>query len=56
MLILELLNNILYLVPEEAPLNILQSKYDMCMDKNSKNNNYTSNIARRLHLVRNGEN
>ena len=44
------------IVPEEYPLIILDSKSAMCMDKNGKEKNHTNHIARRIHLVRNGEN
>ena len=41
--------------PKEAPLIVLDSKYAMCMAKNSKDNKHTRQIARRMHFVRNGE-
>ena len=56
MLIHELLNKDPYIFPEEAPLIILDSKSTVCMTKNSKATQNTRHIARRLHLVRNGEN
>ena len=43
------------MVPEEAPLIVLDSKSDMCMAKNSKDTKHTRHIARRMHFVRNGE-
>ena len=43
------------MVPKEAPLIVLDSKYDMCMAKNGKDNKHTRNIARRMHFLRNGE-
>ena len=55
MLINKLLNKDPYMVPEEAPLIVLDSKYDMCMTKNDKDTKHTRKIARRMHLVRNGE-
>ena len=55
MLINELLNQDPDIVPEEAPLIVLDSKSDMCMAKNGKYAKYTRHIARRIHLVRNGE-
>ena len=55
MLIHELLNRDTYIVPEEAPLIILDSKSGVCMAKNSKDTKHTRHIARRIHLVRNGE-
>ena len=56
MSILELLNKDPDIVPEEAPLIVLDSKSGMCMDKNGKDTKHPSNIARGLHFVRNGEN
>ena len=38
------------IVPEEALLLILDSKYTVCMDKNGKYTKHTRHIARRLHL------
>ena len=55
MLIHELLDMDPDIVPEEAPLIVLESKYDMCMDNNSKDTKHTRHIARRIHLVRDGE-
>ena len=55
MLIHELLNEDLDMVPMEAPLIVLDSKSAMCMDKNCKDTKHTRHIARRVHLVRNGE-
>ena len=51
----ELLNKYPYIVPEESPLTILDSKYDLCMSNNGKYANNTSHISRRVHFVRNGE-
>ena len=42
-------------VPKEAPLILLGSKYAMCMANNGKDTKHTRHIARRIHLVRNGE-
>ena len=50
----ELLNEDTDMVPKEAPLIVLDSKYDMCMAKNGKDIKHTRNIARKMHLVRNG--
>ena len=47
MLIHELLNKDIDTVPEEAPLIILDSKYDVCMNKTCKDNKHTRHIARR---------
>ena len=44
------------MVPKEAPLIVLDSKSDMCMAKNSRDNKHTRHIARRIYFVRNGEN
>ena len=55
MLIHELLNKDLDIVPEEAPLIVLDSKYDMCMAKNGKDTKHTRHIASRMHFLRNGE-
>ena len=55
MLIHELLKKYPDIVPEEAPLIVLDSKYAMCMDNNGKDTKQTRHIARRMHFVRNGE-
>ena len=34
---------------------IFNSKSDVCMSKNGKDNKYTRHITKRVHLVRNGE-
>ena len=54
-LIHELLNKDPYIVPEEAPIIILDIKSDVCMAKNGKDTKHTTHISRRVHLVRNGE-
>ena len=43
------------MVPKEAPLIVLDSKYVMCMAKNGKDTKNTRHIARRMNFVRNGE-
>ena len=43
------------IVPEEAPLIVLDGKSDMWMAKNSKDTKHTIHIARRMHFVRNVE-
>ena len=53
MLIHELLNNDLDIVPYKAPLTVLYSKSAMCMAKNGKDTKYTRYITRRMHFVRN---
>ena len=50
-----MLNNDPDIVPEEAPLIVLDSKSDMCMDKNGMYNRHTRHIARRIHFIRNKE-
>ena len=55
MLIHEFLNKDPDIVPEEAPLILLDSKYAMCMAKNVKDTKHTRQISRRMHFVRNGE-
>ena len=55
MLIHELFNKDPDIVPEEFPLIILNSKSDVCMDKNGKDTKHTSHITRRIHFVRNVE-
>ena len=54
-LIHEFLNKDPYIVPEEAPLIVLDSKSDMCMAENSKDKKHTRHISRIMHFVRNGE-
>ena len=54
MLISELLNKDTYIVPEEDPLIVLDSKYTMCMAKNGKDTKHTRQIARRMNFVSNG--
>ena len=54
MLVHELLNEDPDMVPKEAPLIVLDSKYTMCMDKNCKYSKHTRHISRRIHFVRNG--
>ena len=56
MLILELLNKDPYIVPEEAPLIILDSKYDVCIAKNTKYTKHTRHISRRVHVLSDGGN
>ena len=56
MLIIELLNKDIDIVTEKAPLIILNSKSAVCMANNGKDNKHAINIARRVNLVRNGEN
>ena len=53
-LIYELLNNDTDIVPEEAPLIVLDSKYAMCRAKNGKDTNNTWHISRIVHFVSKG--
>ena len=55
MLIHEFLNKDPYIVPDESPLIILNSKSAVCMANNGKYANHTRHINRRVHFVRNGE-
>ena len=43
------------MVPKEAPLIVLDSKYAMLMAKNGKDTKHTRHIARRMHFLRNKE-
>ena len=43
------------MIPEEAPLAVLDGKSTMCMAKNGKDIKHTGHIARRINFVRNGE-
>ena len=51
----ELLNKDPDIVPEEAPLIVLDSKCAMCMAKDDKDTKHTRHISRRMHFVRNGK-
>ena len=54
MLVHELLIEDLDMVPREAPLIVLDSKYAMFMGKNGSYNKHTRPIARIMHFVSNG--
>ena len=54
-LVAELLNEDPDIVPKEAPLIVLDSKYAQCMAKNGRDTKHTRHIAIRMHCVRNGE-
>ena len=54
MLIHELLNKYQDIVPEEAPLIVLDSKSAMCMANNGKDTKHTRYISRRMYFVSNG--
>ena len=51
----KLLNKDPDIVPEEAPLIVLDRKSAMCMDNNGKDTKHTRHTARRMNFVRNGE-
>ena len=53
-LIHELLNKDQDIVPEEAPLIVLDGKPAMCMANNGKDTKHTRHIVRRINFVRNG--
>ena len=55
MLIHEFFNKDTDIVPEEAPMIILDSNYVVCMANNGKDTKNTRHIARRMNSVRNGE-
>ena len=44
------------IVPEEAPLIVLDNKCDVCMSSNGNDTKHIIHIANRMHFVRNGEN
>ena len=51
----ELLNKDPDILPEEAPLIVLDSNSAMCMSKNGKDTKHTRHIERIIHFVSNGE-
>ena len=55
MLIHEFLNKDPHIGQDEAPLNILDSKYDVCLDNNCKNTKHIRHIERIMHFVSIGE-
>ena len=55
MLVHEFLNKDPDIIPEESPLNILDSKSTMCMSNNGKDTKNTRHTARIMNFVRNGE-
>ena len=55
-LIHELLNKVIDIVPEEAPIIILYRNSDMCMDKNDKDTNHSRHISRKVHFSINDDN
>ena len=42
------------MIPEQAPIIILDRKSSVCMTKNDKDTKHTRHIYRRMQLVRNG--
>ena len=54
MLICKFMNKDPDIVPEEAPLIVLDSKSALCMAKNGRYTKNTRHIARIMHYVRNG--
>ena len=54
MLIHEFLNKEPDVIPEEATIIILESKYAVCMDNNDKDTKHTRHIARIMNFVSNG--
>ena len=55
MLVHELLNEDPDMVPKGDPLIVLDRKSSMCMAKNGRDTKHTRHIARRMHVLRNGE-
>ena len=55
MLIHEILNKDIYIVPEEEPLSILNSKSIVYLAKNCSNTKYTGHIYGRLYGLINGK-
>ena len=55
MLNYEFLNKDPDVVPEQAPLVILDRKSSICMANNGKDAKHTRHISRRIHFVRNVE-
>ena len=55
MLIHELLNKDIDIIPKEATLIVLDSKSSMCMVNTSNDTKHTRHIARIMHFVMNGE-
>ena len=51
----EVLNNYSDVVPEQAPLTILDIKSYYCITNNGKDTKHTRHISIRMHSVRNGE-
>ena len=44
------------IIPEEAPLIILDIKSALCMANNNRDTKHTRHMTRRVHFVRNGKN
>ena len=56
MLVHELLNKYLYIVPEKVSIIILDSKSSVCIASNDKDTKHTRHIFIIVNLVKNGEN
>ena len=52
MLVHELLNEDLDMVPKESPLIVLDSKSAMCIAKNGRDTKHTRHISRRMHFLK----
>ena len=44
-----------YMVPQEAPIIVLDSESYVCMSNNGKYTKNNRNISRRVHFLRNGD-
>ena len=53
-LVHELLNKDSDIVPEEAPMIVLDSNSAICMANNGNDTKHTRLISRRMHFLRNG--
>ena len=51
----EILNKDPYVVPEQAPLIILDITSYVCIDNNGKDTKHTRDISRWIYFVRNGQ-
>ena len=53
-LIHELLNKVIEIVPQESPLIILDGNSAVCVNNDGKDTKHTRNISRRVNYVGNG--
>ena len=44
-----------YVITEQAPIIIFDSKSDLCMAKDGNYTKHNRHISRRIHFVRNGK-